>query len=486
MKRQPWVNFVLAGVSITEFGLMIPSPFTRLTLSNSEVNSFTSWTLNVTVVGDDTKKSNIAAFEALLYSAAQAASGYKDSSGIPVSFMFGWLDDGGQISEYLSYQGFTLQFKVSTSGRTMNYDVMGYASVAIQANMPVLNIPELSGIVQPSAVVEAVANGVKAGYYYDLDIDHNDAPTYINHGNLVTSFTNYVRGSYTGQDDYDSFPGLLKLAKSYNGSRDAGGVDYRRAKSIRQVLDHAKITPVSEFLRISNPDSLPQCSSFCFWIDEPTMTSRGTIHFKSNAGLAGLMFRDTLEYGTANSNILSLSGSYNGVAYNMTDMNFKNVGFTVDGSGATVVQDYRVVNSWSSSLAEVFQSANIINDVNAIASQFTGDFTITIPGSVKLYQIAQPITLLVMAGNTISPITGIYNIVSVSHDISTTFVTTLKIQRFVMSTANETAAIQGITIRNSSNYSTYSYKKTKNIISTGKVDFGDMYPDFTHLSSSVW
>ena len=66
MKRQPWCSFSLAGVSLTEFGMAVPSPFASLEISNSEIASMTSWTLNVVVGGDDTRKINIAAFEALL------------------------------------------------------------------------------------------------------------------------------------------------------------------------------------------------------------------------------------------------------------------------------------------------------------------------------------------------------------------------------------------------------------------------------------
>ena len=93
MKKQPWCSFILAGMSLTDYGLEIPSPFSSLELSNSEIASFTSWTLRCTVGGDSSKKVNIAAFEALLYSAAQAASSYPNASGVPVSFAFGWLDD---------------------------------------------------------------------------------------------------------------------------------------------------------------------------------------------------------------------------------------------------------------------------------------------------------------------------------------------------------------------------------------------------------
>ena len=79
MKEQSFCNFMLAGVSLNDYGLKIPSPFTSLEISNGQVSSMTSWTLNYIVGGDSTNKINIAAFESLLYSAAQAASSYPDA-----------------------------------------------------------------------------------------------------------------------------------------------------------------------------------------------------------------------------------------------------------------------------------------------------------------------------------------------------------------------------------------------------------------------
>jgi hypothetical protein len=262
-------------------------------------------------------------------------------------------------------------------------------------------------------------------------------------------------------------------------SRDAGGVSYPY-KSLQQVLDCATVSPIDKFLKKSITDNTPQCSSFSYWIDEPTMTRRGTIHYKSNAGLAQSHFSDTLEYGTANTNILSINGSYNGVAYNMTDMRFSQIGFALDVSGNAIMEDSSVVNSWSSSITDVFQTANIINDVNALASQFSGNFTIDIPGSLKKYSVAQPISLLVMSGNTLSPVSGIYSIISVTHTVSASFITSLKVQRLVMSSANQVATLQGVMLNSGSNYGN-SFITTPNIKSPYKVDFGDLYPDFTHL-----
>lgn len=482
MKRQPWCSFLLANVSLTDFGWQIPSPFVSLELTNGEIQSCTSWTLNCVVGGDDTRKVNIAAFETLLYGAAQAANEYGNSSGIPVSFAIGWLDEKGNVSEYLSYQGFTLQFKVTTSGQYMRYAITGFATLAMQSVAPVLRIPEVSGIVQGSALFEGLARAVRATDYYELDVDHNDAPTYIRHGPLNRSFNSYVRGSLSGQDDFDNFPGCIALSKSFNATRDSAGVAYP-IKSIHQLMTNVPKESIGKYLKKSITDSTPQCASYSFWVDEPDMTHPGIMHYKSNASLADAYFGDVLEYGTAHTNILSLNGSYSGVAYNMTDMRFGSVGFAVDVSGNTIIQDNEVVNSWSSSLADVYQTVNIINNVNAIASQFSGDFSVQIAGSVKKYEIAQPVSLLVMAGNTVSPVTGIYNVISVSHTISTTFVTTLKIQRLVQSTANMVSSNMGITVANSTGYPSNTIHTTSNIKTPYYVDFGQLYPDFTYMAN---
>lgn len=486
MKKQPWCSFMLAGISLTEYGLEIPSPFVSLTLSNSEITSMTSWKLQCTVGGDSSRKVNIAAFEALIYGAAQAANKYTHSSGIPVSFAFGWQSDRGEISEYVSYQGFTLNFQSTTNDHYMTYTIEGFAHLIIPATMPVLHIPSVCGIVQASAVFEGLALATKATTYYELDIDHTDAPTFIDHGDLTTSFDTYTRGQYDGTDNYDQFPGLVVYSKSYNLSRDAGGLK-PEVKKLTQVVNNVPEKHIQNYLTNSIPDDTVQCTSYTYWVDEPTMTTPGVMHYKSNANLANMHLNSVLEWGTSNTNILSISGSYKGTAYNMTNFDFTQLGFALDGSGNSVVQDSEVVNSWSSTIGSVFQTVNIINDVNAIASQFSGDFTITIPGNVKDYKIAQPISLLIMTGNTISPVTGIYNIISVSHTIAATFITTLKIQRLEVSTANQVAGVQSVSINGRGIYgSSNSYTKTKNIRSSYKVDFGSIYPTFEDLPGNAY
>lgn len=479
MKKQAFCNFSLGGVSLNDYGLKVPSPFVSLELSNSEIASYTSWALSITVGGDASKRINIAAFEALIYSAAQT-EGYANASGIPVSFMFGWLNEKGGVAESISYQGYTLKYSVSTQGMYMVYSLKGYASQAVKSSMPVLNIPAVSGYVQPSAVVEGLAKAIKADRYYQLDIDHTDAPTLVNHNAMTTSFTSYVRGDRSGKDDYDTFPGLLSLSKSYNATREAAGL-IRGVKKLSTILNNATVTPIKNFLKKSLTDSTPQSSSYAFWIDEPTMTSPGVIHYKDRGSLSIKNDASALKYGTSDTNIMALSGAYDGVAYNISGMNFGTVGFTLDETGTTIVNDTTVVNSWSSSLHDVYQTANIINDVNALATQFSGSFSVTIAGSTKAYDVCQPVSLIVMTGNTLSPISGIYNITSVTHTIAQQFLTTFKLQRLAISSANETAVGEGITLSGTNKSKNSAVYTTPNIKSPNKVDFGRMYPTWEDI-----
>lgn len=482
MKKNCFCNFILSGLSVTDFGMEIPSPFCALELANSEVDSYTNWTLKITVGGSSSKKMNIAAFEALIYSSAQT-KGYTNASGIPVSFAFGWLDDTGNVDSYLSYTGWTLTYKASVNGQFMSYILTGYASQALKASMPVLHIPALTGIVQPSAVLEALAKGIKADSYYTLDVDHSDAPTLVNHNAMTTSFLSYVRGDKAteGEDDYNAFPGLLRLSKSYNASRDAAGLKKGSGK-LSTVMNNAPDS-VNNYLKCSLTDKTPQVSTFAFWIDEPTMTQPGIIHYKDTSSLPLTADSSALKYGTADTNIIAISGSYDGVAYNMSDMNFSTLGFTLDETGQTIVNDATVVNSWSDSLANVYQTANIINDINALATQFSGSFQVTIAGSTNEYQLAQPVSLIVMAGNTLSPVSGIYNIMSVSHQISASYYTILTLQRLAVSSANQVAAGMGIYISGSSNGISSGYEQTKNVKSTSKVDFGNLYPTWEDIQT---
>lgn len=471
MLRQCFCNFTLAGVSLTDYGLEIPSPFASLELTNSEIQSMTSWTLTCTVGGDSSRKMNIASFEGLIY---QARSTVDQVSNVPVSFMVGWLENG-KVVEYLTYKGWFINYSVTTSGMFMTYKLTGFAELAMHTSSPVFHIPEVEGYIQPSALVEALYRSLKLDLYYDLDIDHNDAPVFIHHSALTTSFNNYVRGVQTTDDNFNTFPGCIAYSKSYNMTRDSAGMKY--GCSLTAIMNAVNsVDELGTYMKKSLTDSTAQCTSFSYWVDEPTTTSRGVIHYKSDAGLNGQYIGCALEYGTSNTNILSLSGSYNGIAYDMTNLGIRSVGFSLDASGNSISNDGSVVNSFASSLDNVYRTASIINDINAIASQFSASLSITIAGSTKGYEIAQPVSVIIMSGNTLSPISGIYNIKSVSHSVSNTFTTTFTLQRLQKSSANEVAVGQGILVGGESSFSYSRHVATSNIITPYYVDFGALYP----------
>lgn len=69
--------------------------------------------------------------------------------------------------------------------------------------------------------------------------------------------------------------------------------------------------------------------------------------------------------------------------------------------------------------------------------------------------------------------------------ISNTFITTLKLQRLIMSSANQVASSQGILVGGSTQYADSSFIRTKNIVTPYKVEFGDMYPNFEHMAIAI-
>ena len=73
---------------------------------------------------------------------------------------------------------------------------------------------------------------------------------------------------------------------------------------------------------------------------------------------------------------------------------------------------------------------------------------------------------------------------SVSHAIKNTFITTLKLQRLTMSSANQVAMSQGIYVVNGTTggYTSSSYRTTPNVKSPYKVDYGNtIYPDMPQM-----
>ena len=50
MLRSPFASVVVAGVNLSSFGMLIPSPLSKLSIENSEVASMTSFTIRCVIV----------------------------------------------------------------------------------------------------------------------------------------------------------------------------------------------------------------------------------------------------------------------------------------------------------------------------------------------------------------------------------------------------------------------------------------------------
>jgi hypothetical protein len=448
------------------------------------------WELTLNVAGDASRKANIAAIEGLWYQAEKAAknSGYK--RGIPVSIMVGWQSPDGQVLECMDIEGWTMQFSVNVpESQHLQYTIKGFGQTAVPTNMPTIRIPAIRGIVQPSAILEALCESLNADNYYDLDIDRFDTPTYISHGIIQTSFTRYVRGNKTKDDGFGDFPGLQPLATQVMGGGQAYGLITDQVKDMGMLVNNVREGERSPYFRSDVNDRPDTVNTFSFWVDEPTMTQRGKINFKSDAVLRVKQNHDQLILGGNETNIFSLSGTYDSVAYTLKNINAGRIGFTVDGTGNAIASVQPSVSSFSGSLAEVFNSANEINNVNAIATQFSSKITITMAGNVRGYELAQPVTVTVLSGNTLSPISGIYRVMEVTHQLTgSRFITTLVCQRLDTGSPNDAAngATDGInsiatvagdpvlqrTMRNS---------QTSNIISPRLVELGNLANTFDNL-----
>jgi len=488
----PFIAVSLAGVSLTDLGYKIPTPLVGITIKNALVRSALEWELTLNVAGDSNKRANIAAIEGLWYQAEQSARNSGYTRGIPVSIILGWQSPNGQITESMDIEGFTIQFSVTVpEAQYTQYVIKGFGTTGVPSNMPTITIPPIRGIVQPSAVLEALCRSLKADAYYDLDIDRNDAPTYMAHGTIQTSFTRYVRGTRSPKDNFGNFPGLQPLATQVSTNEQAYGLITEKVRNMGMLINNVPLSERRNYFRSDLNDRPDTVNTFSFWVDEPTMTQRGKINFKSDAGLRIRASNDQLILGGNETNIFSLTGSYDSVAYTLKNINAGRIGFTLDGSGNSIATVQPTVTAYSATLADVYNSANEINNVNAIATQFSGKITVTMAGNVRGYELAQPVTVTVLSGNSLSQISGVYHVMEMTHRLDSRFITTLELQRLDTGSPSDGTVSEevsgGATESITSVYADTTSQKlarqsqTSNIISPRKVELGTLTTTFENL-----
>lgn len=189
-------------------------------------------------------------------------------------------------------------------------------------------------------------------------------------------------------------------------------------------------------------------SSYTFSITEPTFHTRGVIRYKNNVNLANYVSQDVLIWGGLYTNIMSISATYQGVTQQLLGSGTTvQTGMGITLKGESLVTTANRQNSYSATIGSMYAAGNALNNLNAISTQFNTNVQITIVGSPRVFRVADAVRVVVYTGGTLNPITGVYRIIKVAHNINgTSYTTTLTVQRLDLITANNTAtAIAGYT-----------------------------------------
>lgn len=426
--KQPYMQFIIQNIALRSLGFKTPSPLVSISLINSESGIQTNFKVTIHVLGDQRKQAHIGAFEMMLYEFAQM----RGDSTTPCYLELGWADETGVI-ESLSIQGIFIQFTSTVQKGYTEYILEGIGNFTNTATIRGIAVPAIRGNFRPSDVVEAVLDYVHAGDVFDYDIDHDDEVVPISKPSCVTSLGEYINGSSTQQ-------GLIQ--QSYcEGSRScAYGLPrnrttdmYLRAGYTKAEIHKIMGSPVAQTQR--------SASSYTFSITEPTFHNRGVIRYKNNVNLANYVADDVLIWGGLYTNILNISATYQGVTQTLLGSGATvQTGMGITLKGETLTTQSNRQNSYAATLGSMYSAGNVLNNLNAISTQFNTNVQITIVGKPKVFQVADAVRVVVYTGGTLNPITGVYRIIKVAHNITGTgFTTTLTVQRLDLITANNTA-----------------------------------------------
>lgn len=426
--RQPYMQFIIQNIALRSLGFKTPSPLVGISLTNSESGIQTNFKVTLHILGDQRKQAHVGAFEMMLYEFAQM----RGDSTTPCYLEIGWADETG-ILESLSIQGIFIQFTSNVHKGYTEYVLEGIGNFTNTATIRGIAIPAIRGNYRPSDVAEAVLDYVHAGDVFDYDIDHDDEVVPISKASCVTSLGEYINGSSTQQ-------GLIQ--QSYcEGSRScAYGLPKNRATATYLKAGYTK-SEIHKLMGSPIAQTQRSASSYTFSITEPTFHTRGVIRYKNNVNLANYVADDVLMWGGLYTNILSISATYQGVTQTLLGSGASvqtGMGITLKGESLTTQSNRQ--NSYNATLPSMYSAGNVLNNLNAISTQFNTNVQITIVGSPKVFQVADAVRVVVYTGGTLNPITGVYRIIKVAHNINGTgYTTTLTVQRLDLITANNTA-----------------------------------------------
>lgn len=426
--KQPYMQFVIQNIALRSLGFKVPSPLVSINLTNSESGIQTNFKVTIHVLGDQRKQSHVGAFEMMLYEFAQM----RGDSTTPCYLEMGWADETG-ILESLSIQGIFIQFTSTVHTGYTEYILEGIGNFTNTATIRGIAIPAIRGNYRPSEVAEAVLDYVNAGDVFDYDIDHDDEVVPISKASCVTSLGEYINGSGNAQGliQQSYCEGSRSSAYGLPGNRATG--TYLKAGYTKAEIHNLMGSPVAQTQR--------SASSYTFSITEPTFHTRGVIRYKNNVNLANYVSDDVLMWGGLYTNILSISATYQGVTQTLLGSGATvQTGMGITLKGESLITPANRQNSYCATIDSMFAAGNALNNLNAISTQFNTNVQITIVGKPKVFQVADAVRVVVYTGGTLNPITGVYRIIKVAHNINgTSYTTTLTVQRLDLITANNTA-----------------------------------------------
>lgn len=425
----PYMQLIIQDTALRSPGFKVPSPLVSISLENAESGLQTNFTAVIHVYGDARNKIHVGSFEMMLYEFAQM----QGDSVLPCYIEIGWAD-ADKIVSSLKIQGLFVQFKAAVKSNYMEYTLQGIGNFTNAGNIRGIALPAVRGRYRPSDVLEAALDFIKADEVFDYDIDHDDEVVPMNRPASVTSLGEFVLGSgeQTGLIQQSYSEGSKSSAYRLPGKLSSG--DYRKCGYTNEEITRMMGPPVSQTQR--------SASAYTFSIVDPTFHERGVIRYKNNVNLANYVSSDTLIWGGLYTNILSITATYDGVTQQLLGSGISvQTGMAVSLNGDTYMSTANRQNSYASTAESMFAAGNVINNLNAISTQFNTDIQVTIVGQPKVFQIAEAIRVLVYSGGTLNPVTGVYRIMKVRHNVTgTAYTTTLNLKRLDLITANDTAA----------------------------------------------
>ena len=464
--KQPYMQFVIQNIALRSLGYKNPSPLVGIRLENSESGIQTNFSVTVQIPGDQRNKVHVGTFEMMLYEFAQM----RGDSTTPCYIELGWADETG-ILESLSIQGIFIQFSSTVNKGYNEYVLKGIGNFTNTATIRGIAVPAIRGNYRPSDVVEAVLNYVNANEVFDYDIDHDDEIVPIQKASCVTSLGEYINGSseQRGLIQQSYCEGSKSCAYGLPGNKSTSF--YRKAGYTNREIHELMGAPVAQTQR--------SASSYTFSITEPTFHTKGIIRYKNNVNLTNYVSDQTLIWGGLYTNILNITATYQGITQTLLGSGATvQTGMGITLKGESLVTSDNRQNSYCSSIESMYAAGNVLNNLNAISTQFNTNVQITIVGNPQVYRVADAVRVIVYTGGTLNPITGVYRIIKVAHDINGTgYTTTLTVQRLDLITANDTAAsMAGYTSTSRvNNQQTASSKQLK------KLNLGEPFQHITNI-----